>query len=126
MTDSKINIKCLDSSAWLFYYFNESAEMIKIVDEEGFIITSSLSLFEVKKRLLVLKKDYEIFLNFIKERGVIIAPGILIAEDAANISYDNKLPAIDALIYATSKSCNAELITGDNDFRGMDGVRIIG
>ena len=78
MTD----IKCLDSSAWLAYHFATSPDIKEIIDKEGLIITSSLCLFEIKKRLLVLNKDWQQFLKFVKERSGIIVPEIEIAEKA--------------------------------------------
>ena len=121
MTD----IKCLDSSAWLAYHFATSLDIKEIIDKEGLIITSSLCLFEIKKRLLVLNKDWQQFLKFVKERSGIIVPEIEIVEKAAQVAVDKKLGAMDALIYATAQMKNAKLITGDNDFRGLEGVRII-
>ncbi len=121
MTD----IKCLDSSAWLAYHFATSSEIKEIIDKEGLIITSSLCLFEIKKKLLLLKQDWQQFLKFVKERSGVIIPEIEIAENAAQLAVDKKLGAMDALIYATAHIKNAELITGDNDFRGLENVRII-
>ena len=121
MTD----IKCLDSSAWLEYFSGLSPEVREIVENGGLIVTSSLTLFEVKKKLLKLNRDHEPYLSIIKQRGTIIVPGIIIAEKAAKISFEKKLPAVDALIYVTAMVSKAELITGDNDFRGLDNVKII-
>ena len=121
MTD----IRCLDSSAWLLYYFGLNTEVKSIVDSGGLILTSSLSLFEIKKKLLVLKNDPKLFLLLMKQRSIIITPTIEISEKAAEISIEKKLGAIDALIYTTSYFNNAELVTGDNDFRNLEKVKII-
>lgn len=120
-----IDIKCIDSSAWLSYYFGQSEIMKEIIDGEELLITSSLCLFEIKKKLLLLKKDSETFLQFIKERSVIIVPNTEIAEKAADIALEKRLGAMDALIYATTQMQNAELITADNDFRGLEKIRMI-
>lgn len=121
MTD----IKCLDSSAWLAYYFQTTEEIKKIVDNEALLITPLFCLFEVKKRLLKTKQDEKVLLNFIKERSVIIIPDVETTEKAAETAIEKKLGAMDALIYTTAQVKNAELITGDNDFRGLENVRII-
>lgn len=121
MTD----IKCLDSSAWLEYYFSQNSTVKAMIDSHGLILTSSLSLFEIKKRMLNLKKDPEPLLMFMKQRSVIIMPTIEINEKAAEIAVKKKLGAMDSLIYTTSRMHNAELITGDNDFRGLENVRVI-
>lgn len=121
MTD----IKCLDSSAWLSYYFKQSFEVKEIIEKGDLILVSSLALFEVKKRLISLKKDPAPLLILIKERCVVIMPTIKICEKAAEISIEKNLAAIDSLIYTTSNLHDCELITGDNDFRGLDKVKII-
>ncbi len=120
-----IDIKCLDSSAWLSYYFGENKIIKEIVESGNLLITSSLSLFEVKKRLLSLKKEPKPLLDFIKQRSQIVPVNIIIAENAADIAILKKLGAMDSLIYATNSTHNAELITGDNDFRGLEKVKII-
>lgn len=121
MTD----IKCLDSSAWLSYYFAESLEIKGIIESSMTIIISTLSLFEIKKRLMKLNKDYNTFLEFVKKRSSILVPGEIIAEKAAEISIENGLGAVDSFIYATAIFSKAELITGDNDFKGLENVKII-
>ncbi len=120
-----IDIKCMDSSAWLGYYFGEFTEVKKIVDGENILITSSLSLFEIKKKLLSLKKDPQFFLEFIKERSEIIEPTIEITEKAAEIAIQERLAAVDALIYTTSSMHDAILITGDNDFKDCQNVLLL-
>lgn len=119
------DIKCLDTSAWLAYYFAESPAVKEIVEGKELIITSSLSLFEIKKKLISIQKDFQELLKFIKARGEVIAPAIEIAEKAADLAIANRLGAMDALIYTTSMLRQAELVTGDNDFRGLPNVRIL-
>ena len=120
-----IAIKCLDTSAWLAYFFGESLEVRNFVESEVLLITSSLSLFELKKKFLLLKKDPLPFLDFVKSRSQIITPDIIIAEQAADLTVQRKIGAMDALIYATSAAHHAELVTGDNDFRGLSGVFVL-
>lgn len=118
-------IKCLDTSAWLTYYFGENTFVKEIIESDDFLITSVLSLFEIKKKLLSIQKEPIEFLNFIKQRSEIIFLDITLVEKGAEISFEKKLGAIDSLIYATAINKRAELITGDNDFRGLDGATII-
>ncbi|MBI2666772.1 PIN domain-containing protein [Candidatus Woesearchaeota archaeon] len=116
----------LDTSVWLAYFFSSSKEAKKIIEEEnGLFQTSALSLFEIKKKLLALKKDPVTFLDFVKSRSTIITLTPEIAEKAAEIAISNKLGAMDALIYATSIFSKTRLITADNDFRGLERVSII-
>src|SRR3989344_5985751 len=108
------DIKSLDSSVWLAYFLEESIEAKKIIEGDDIIVISTLSLFEIKKRILLMKKDPLPALQFAKQRSKILAPGQIITEKAAEISVENKLGAIDSLIYATAEFSKAELITGDN------------
>ena len=118
--------KLLDTSVWLAYFFSSNKEAKKIIEGEiGLFLTSSLSLFEMKKKFLSLKKDSEKFLDFVKNRSTIIVLTAEIAEHAAEIALHRKLGAVDALIYATSIFSQAELVTADNDFRGLEKVKII-
>ncbi len=121
-----IGIKCFDSSAWLAYYFGESEEVRDVVESACPLITSVLSLFEVKKRLLSLKKDSAELLTFMKQRSGIIGVDDVLAEKAAEISRKNKLAAMDALIYTTSVIHQAVLWTGDGDFENVENVKMIG
>jgi len=121
-----IGIKCLDSSAWLAYYFGDSLFVKELVEKgEYTIVTSSLTLFEIKKRLLKLKKDAHPFLSLVKQRGSIIVPATAIAERAAQLAVEKKLGAMDALIYASALATSSELITQDSDFCGLEGVQVI-
>ena len=120
-----IDIKCLDTSAWLAYYFAEFDEIKKIIEGENILLSSSLSLFEIKKKLLSLKKDPEPLLQFIKERSEIIEPNIEIVERTAEIAIQEKLAAMDALIYTTAIQHNAQLITADSDFKHCTNVILL-
>lgn len=122
MTDSKF----LDTSVWIEYFFGEN-EIPEIENEEHNFI-SSLSLFEIKKKLLerILKKD-EISskIGFIKIKSIIVYPDEKICESAAEIAFEKKVPAMDSIIYASATAKNCELITFDNDFRGLEKAKVL-
>jgi predicted nucleic acid-binding protein len=116
----------LDSSVWIAILAkNQNTE---IINSNATIMTSSLTLFEIKRKLLrdkVTKADIEKALSFITGRSLIIDADEKIAELAAQISHDKNLPAMDALIYASARENKLKLITLDNDFRGLDNIEII-
>lgn len=121
MTDSKL----IDSSVWLAYLFNgQSADLI---DSEEILLLSSLSLFEIKKKLKksgmsLLKMSRS--MEFIKKRSLVLPVTSEIAEQAIEVAVTRSLPAVDALIYTTSQVNQATLFTYDNDFRGLKDVVI--
>lgn len=121
MTESKL----LDSSIWLGYIINGD---YKDVIEEGMIFTSILSLFEIKKKMLqknYLVSDIAKAIDFIKKKSLMIYINEEISEEAAEISFKKNLGAVDALIYVSGIKNDSELITLDNDFKGLEKVRIL-
>ncbi len=125
MTDSKVLI---DSSVWILYLFAESPKAKEIIENQKIILTSVLSIFEIKRKLLKEKYIKEKILNaleFIKVRSLISELTEEICVQAADYSAEHELSAIDSLIYTTAKNNHALLITADNDFRGLKEVEIV-
>jgi predicted nucleic acid-binding protein len=61
-------------------------------------------------------------MGLIKERSIIVEVTEAIADSAADISLKYGLHALDALIYACAMTVNAELVTADPHFEGIEGV----
>jgi predicted nucleic acid-binding protein len=117
--------KFIDSSIWIEYFFNNNYNEIIEVDA---LMTSVLSLFEVKRKLIKEKANsLEISksIEFIKKRSIIIPVNLEIAEMSASLSEEKNIPAMDSLIYSSALAKNAILITQDNDFRGLKNVRVL-
>ena len=117
-----------DSSAWFAYVGDNSPVVRGIVDSGEEIFVSVISLFEIKRVLLkrgVQVQKIEKTLSFVRSRCRVFDVTRDIADFAAELSFKHGLSTADALIYASARSRNAELITGDDDFRGMKGVKIV-
>ena len=124
MTDSRL----LDSSAWLSYFYADNKEIKSIIESNSILLTSSISIFEIKKKLMKDKIEIskvERTIEFIKKRSLIINIDFLIADAAVNFAIKNNLATIDALIYSAAKKNNSILITLDNDFRNLNDVMIL-
>jgi predicted nucleic acid-binding protein len=81
---------------------------------------------------------YEVYKQLARQRGKPLADRFLaqalqcrvvpldemIALAAANFSTDHRLNMADAIIYATARSCQAQLVTANTRFRGLPGVII--
>ena len=120
--------KFLDTSAWLSYFFAQNKEVKDIIDSSILLLSSVISIFEVKKKLILNKlsnQEVDRIINFVKERSIMIDLTKDICEEAAVISVRNHLHTVDSLIYASALANNAELITGDSDFRNLKNVRIV-
>ena len=116
----------LDSSVWIAYLFE--GKFKESIEKEDKLFLSSLSLFEIKRKLLkknIMKKDVDSKIDFIKKRSIVLPIDGKIAEKAAELSMEKNLPAIDSLIYATSLAHKLKLISLDNDFRGLSDVDIL-
>ncbi len=116
----------LDSSIWLAYFLDGHHK--EVIESEKILFISTLSLFEIKKKLSGKKIPDKIIkekLKFIKERAISLDLDSATAEQAAEISIKHKLPAIDSLVYATAIYHKAKLMTLDNDFRGLDNVELL-
>ena len=125
MTESR---HFLDSSAWVSYFFAENEEIKGIVDNTNILLTSIISIFEIKRKLLRdnVENDRIIeILSFIKEKSIIIKIDQDICEKAAEISIKEKIPAIDSLIYTSSSINNAILVTLDSHFKNLEKVMVI-
>ena len=121
-TDSKL----IDSSVWLAYLFN--GEYKDIIESNEVLMLSSLSLFEIKKKLAKSKIDSGKIarsMDFIKKKSLVVPVNEEIAEAAVDISLNNNLPLVDSMIYAAAMLNNSTLVTLDNDFRGLKNTTLL-
>ena len=122
MTDSKF----IDSSIWIEYLIYSKFQ--EIIKSEEFLLTSVLSLFEIKRkleRLKIKKEDVEKSIKFIESKSIIILIDSQTAKHAAEMSIKYNLAAIDALIYSSSVEQNATLVTMDHHFKELPQVTIL-
>ena len=125
MTDSKL---CIDSSVWLDYFLNEDTKVKKYIDTEDYLlITSSLTIYEIRKKLMGIKLEKkkiteEEAIEDVKQSSIIVEPGEQICYKAAKDSITHGLSAIDAIIYRTAIDNNASLLTLDSDFSKLKNV----
>ena len=118
--------KLIDSSVWVRYLINE--EYKDIIESEDIFYISSLSIFEVKKKLLKLNyKTQDILksLEFIKKKCNILEVTKEISEEAADISFNKNIGMADSIIYITAIKNEAKLLTADNDFRNLENTQIL-
>lgn len=118
----------VDSSGWLEYITGEEkADAFGVVFQGGAqVLVPTIVLYEVFKILLLRasKTDANLFLSEAMGRAVVdLSDTIALA--AASYSIDHKLPMADAIIYATARAHQAELITSDAHFTGLPGVTVL-
>ena len=122
MTDSKL----IDTSVWLDYLFKDKYK--EIIDLSETVLISSLTIFEIRRKMLKDKLDHaaiEAAMLFVDKKSLIEPVSTDIAELAAQLSDKHQLAAADSIIYATAQHRKVQLITRDNDFRGLPGVVVV-
>ena len=121
-----IDSKLIDSSVWIEFIIN--GNYTEIINKEEIFILSTLSLFEIKKKLM--KLNYETIditkgLDFIKQKSNLIEPDEKIVESAVELSIKYNLGTVDAILYSTANIHNAELVSLDNDFRNLPNAQVL-
>jgi toxin FitB len=117
----------VDSSGWLEYLAEDSKASAfgHYLESESSVLVPSLVIFEVYKHLA-------------KNRGRTIAERFMsqalhhrvvpfdetVALAAANLSVEHRLQGSAAILYATARVHQANLVTSDTHFRGLPGVII--
>ena len=115
----------IDSSIWIDYLINGNHK--ELIEKEEKLLLATISLIEIKKKLSKLKvpsKEINNKLDFIKKHSIIINLDEKIAEKASELVIEKELPIADSIVYASAMINNALLLTLDNDFRGLDNVKI--
>lgn len=120
--------KLLDSSAWIAYFIESNQKAIRLINSSEALLTSAVSLFEVKRKLSyhgVPQEKLKISLEFIKQRSMVTDVNGELCEKAADFSLKYKLKAIDSIIYAAAQNNNVALVTCDSDFKNLPSVEVL-
>jgi len=115
----------IDSSLWIDYLINGNHK--ELIEKEEKLLLATISLIEIKKKLSKLKipnKEISSKIDYIKKQSILINLDEKIAEKASEIVIENNLPIADSIVYASAISNDAILLTLDNDFRGLNNVKI--
>lgn len=118
----------VDSSGWIEYLGDgEKAEQFfPYLQREDLLIVPSIVFYEVYKKLMR-ETHRNAAMRFVSHalRGRSIPFDSDLALHAAEVSMDYRLAMADAIIYATARHFQAELVTGDHHFAALPGVTII-
>ncbi len=117
----------LDSSGWIEFFADgpfaeQYAEQLK---HPQHVLTPTVALYEVYKWIKRERSEEQALIAVAamqKTRVVPLSDDIALA--AADISLAERLAMADSIMLATARTHHAELLTGDSDFAGMDGVTV--
>jgi predicted nucleic acid-binding protein len=117
----------VDSSGWLEYMTDDSkaAAFAPYLENENAIVVPSLVIYEVYRNLAKQRGRAvaDRFVSHVMHRRIVPMDDT-IALAAANASIEHRLAGADAIIYATARVCQAQLVTANTHFRGLPGVII--
>ena len=109
---------------WSLYYIKDPEKIEKLKSllvERSHRFVSSITLYEIYKLSIANEgKDVaELRCSLVKKDMQVVSVDAKIAEEAARISHQGRIPMADALIMATAKIVGAECITDDPHFALM-------
>ena len=117
----------VDSSGWLEYLSEDSkaAAFGHYLENEASVLVPTLVIYEVYKQL-ARQRGKPLADRFLSQalHCRVVALDEMTALAAANASLDHRLAMADAILYATARSCQAQLVTANTKFRGLPGVII--
>jgi toxin FitB len=117
----------LDSSGWLEYFGEgpHAEEFATRLRQPARILTPTVAIYEVYKWIKRERSEDDALYAAATMRKTQVVPLTdEIALTAADLSLAHKLPMADAIMLATARCHEAELLTTDSDFEGIPGVTI--
>jgi len=126
-TRSGSELYLVDSTGWLEYLTEDSkaSAFSHYLEGEASVLVPSVVIFEVYRHLAK-HRGRPMADRFASQALLrkVIPLDETVALAAANVSLDHRLTATDAIVYATARVCQAQLVTANTHFRGLPGVII--
>jgi toxin FitB len=118
----------VDSSGWLEYFTDDvNADFFApVIEDTAQLIVPSISIYEVFKRILQQRSQYEALLAAaVMVRSKVVELDVALSMDAAKTAVEMQLPMADSIILTTARRYNAIFWTQDSDFKNIPGIRYI-
>ncbi len=127
-TPSASDSVVVDSSGWVEYLGEgpKAAKFSAYIEGEAPVLVPTVVLYEVYKKLRSTRGEgiAERFVSHALRKDVIrLDENLALASPTVSMEY--RLAMADAIIYATARAHNAQLITSDLHFQGLPGVTLI-
>jgi predicted nucleic acid-binding protein len=118
----------VDSSGWIEFFSNgpKAGAYAAYLQEPREVITPAIVVYEVYKKIKGQRgEEMAAFCLGLIGKTKLVPLDADLARYAADLSLKHSLAMADAVVLATSRAFNVELVTGDNDFRKIPGVRVL-
>jgi predicted nucleic acid-binding protein len=126
-TRSASELYVVDSSGWLEYLSEDSkaGAFAHYLEGDGSVLLPAIVLCEVYKHLAK-QRGRTVADRFVSQafHRRVVPLDETIALAAGNLAVEHRLSTADAIVYATARICQAQLVTADTHFRGLPGVII--
>jgi toxin FitB len=121
-------LRVVDSVGWIEYFVDGplAEHYATYIEDIHGLATPSIVIYEVFKKILRdsgERSAVEAIANM--QKTTVIPLTTELAIHAAEISLTHKLPTADAIVYATAQSIEANVVTGDQHFKGLPGVEFV-
>ncbi|MCI0503371.1 PIN domain-containing protein [Candidatus Micrarchaeota archaeon] len=121
-----------DTSVWVEYLAGTEAgkKARDILKQDGLVCTCPLTLAEISVWCHKNNKNPQLYIREVKalskmldlSEDILIASGRIYSEERKK---NGKISLADSIIYACARFHDMELMTSDNDFRGLVGVKML-
>lgn len=118
----------VDSCGWIEYFTAgpNAALFARPIRDVGELLVPTVCIYEVYRATLRKRGDEEALeAAGAMRRGRVVDLDLDTAINAADLSIERRLPALDSFILATARTHSATLWTQDEHFKGLDGVEFV-
>lgn len=118
-------MRVIDSSGWLEWFTDGplAGQYQRFLEKPRDILLPAIVVYEVYK-VLKRERGEEMALLALgqMQQSEVVELDATLALHAADLSLRHGLAMADAIVYATARVCDCELVTSDADLKGLDGV----
>lgn len=118
----------IDSSGWLEFFSDgpHAEKFANQLSEPEHVLTPTIAIYEVYKWIKRERSEEEAMsAAATMKKTQVVELSEQLALTAADLSLAHKLPMADAIILATARAHEAEVMTTDSDFEGIPGVTVL-
>jgi predicted nucleic acid-binding protein len=117
----------VDSSGWVEYFTDGALadEFAPYLENSAEVVTPTIVIFEVY-RVIRRQRSEEVATAAVAQmqKTLVVDLDQFLALTAADVSIEHGLAMADAIVYATARIENVDLVTIDSDFEGLPGATV--
>jgi predicted nucleic acid-binding protein len=117
----------VDSSGWIEYFTDGplADEFAPFLEDLPNVITPTIVIFEVFRVIRRQRTEEEAIEAAAQmQKTSVVDLDQFLTLTAADLSIEHGLAMADAIVYATAQVNEAEMVTADSDFEGLEDVRV--